>query len=378
MMLEKRISPYSISPIKDSSLSLMDNILSFYKRIVAKISKIITPSVFVQKYSKRYDKYVGLLDGIHNNSIDFLSSKIFISFIFLLIAIFSKTIQYKTLSIYEICIPMILGFFILDIIYFSKYKIYRSHVENDLLQAIIIMNNAFKSGRSITQAIELVTYELKGPVAEQFKKMNLELSFGLDIETVFKRFADRIKLEEVTYLTASLTILNKTGGNIIKVFSSIEKSLFNKKKLKLELSSLTGSSKIIVNVLFLIPIFFILVIQILDPTYFVPFYTENKYKFLLDFNEGLQQVVLDLLNLEPQYQYSDEYKMDFNPQEHDFREIIHPKKDYQEVDSEFIVKPYYQVFQEKHGFSPNLSIIDLLFNKGPESVFYLDKSLLDE
>lgn len=59
----------------------------------------------------------------------------------------------------------------------------------------------------------------------------MEINVGLSIDIVFKRFAERIKLEEATYLTAALTILNKTGGNIIKVFSSIEKTLFNKKNL---------------------------------------------------------------------------------------------------------------------------------------------------
>ncbi len=46
--------------------------------------------------------------------------------------------------------------------------------------------------------------------------MHLELSFGLSVDVVFGRFAKRVELEEVSYLTASLSILNKTGGNIIK------------------------------------------------------------------------------------------------------------------------------------------------------------------
>jgi tight adherence protein B len=101
----------------------------------------------------------------------------------------------------------------------------------------------------------------------------MEISFGLGIEEVFERFSKRVQLEEVTYLTASLSILNKTGGNIIKVFSSIEKTLFNKKKLKLELRSLTGSSKLIVYVLFAVPLLFILFISLVSPGYFSPFYT---------------------------------------------------------------------------------------------------------
>ncbi|MDD6100902.1 MAG: WbqC family protein, partial [bacterium] len=40
-------------------------------------------------------------------------------------------------------------------------------------------------------------------------------------------------------------------------------------------------------------------------------------------------------------------------------------------DPDFTPRPYYQVFQEKFGFQPNLSIVDLLFNMGPESLLYL-------
>lgn len=50
----------------------------------------------------------------------------------------------------------------------------------------------------------------------------------------------------------------------------------------------------------------------------------------------------------------------------DFRELIHPKKAPVMVNA-----PYWQVFRERFGFVPNLSIMDLLFNEGPESICYL-------
>ena len=162
---------------------------------------------------------------------------------------------------------------ILDIIYAYKYHKYRKKIEKDLLQAIIIMNNCFKSGRSITQAIEIVAEQLDGAISDEFKKMSLELSFGLDIEVVFDRFAKRIKLEEAAYLTSSLSVLNKTGGNIIKVFTSIEKTLFNRQKLNLELKSLTGSSRIIMYALTVMPVLFVIVISLINKDYYAPLFT---------------------------------------------------------------------------------------------------------
>lgn len=268
--LEKRISKYALEPIKDKSLSLFDKFFNWYSDFIYKIAQSYKKSVFLTRYSKRFEKYIGTVDNKHKDEMSFIVTKTFVGILFLLVAIISKSISSKILSVYEIFIPISVGFFIPDIIYFTKYKVYRLKVENDFLEAIIIMNNAFKSGRSIIQAIDLVASELEGPIAEEFKKMSLEISFGLEIEDVFKRFSKRINLPEVSYLTASLSILNRTGGNIIKVFSSIEKTLFNKKKLNLELKSLTGSSKIIVYILFVVPIAFVTFISIVDPSYFLP------------------------------------------------------------------------------------------------------------
>ena len=53
----------------------------------------------------------------------------------------------------------------------------------------------------------------------------------------------------------------------------------------------------------------------------------------------------------------------------DLRSAINPK--HPDEDADFVARRYYQVYERKHGFLPNLSILDLLFNMGPESVFWL-------
>lgn len=100
---------------------------------------------------------------------------------------------------------------------------------------------------------------------------------------------------------------------------------------------------------------------------FKPFY-EQKHEFLFDFNEALQSLVCQLIDLNPHTERTSEYKLDFESNEVDFRECIHPKKEWSEG---FKANPYYQVFEARHGFLPNLSIVDLLFNMGPESLLVL-------
>lgn len=106
---------------------------------------------------------------------------------------------------------------------------------------------------------------------------------------------------------------------------------------------------------------------------FRPFY-EKKHTFLCDFNEELCRLICELIDIVPAIERSKKYATAFTPHEADYREIIHPKKDFRETDKEFIPQPYYQVFEERHGFLPNLSIVDLLFNMGPESLLVLEKT----
>ena len=109
-----------------------------------------------------------------------------------------------------------------------------------------------------------------------------------------------------------------------------------------------------------------------------PFF-EQRYTFLFDFNEAIRQKVCELIDLHPTVVYASEYITELstlnsqlptpNSQLSDFRTVIDAK--HPQLDPSFEAKRYWQVFQHKHGFLPNLSILDLLFCMGPESVFYL-------
>ena len=130
-----------------------------------------------------------------------------------------------------------------------------------------------------------------------------------------------------------------------------------------------------------------------------PFY-EKKYEFLFDFNMEITEKMIELLDIRPKISVTNEYiqneelkvksieseELKVKNEESnglanhkvrskevrsivDFREAIRPKKPL--PDAEFESKRYYQVYEQKFGFQPNMSILDLLFNEGNEAIFYL-------
>ena len=99
------------------------------------------------------------------------------------------------------------------------------------------------------------------------------------------------------------------------------------------------------------------------------FYLEKKFDYLIDFNESIQQEVLALLKLKTNYTFTTEYHKVYDDAD-DFRIIISPKAALS-LDIDFIPPSYIQVFENKQGFIPNLSIVDLLFNQGSRTLEYI-------
>lgn len=90
---------------------------------------------------------------------------------------------------------------------------------------------------------------------------------------------------------------------------------------------------------------------------FDPFFNK-KTVFLFDLNMALHQLLVKLLKLEVEYKFTEDYLADYGTNSFDLRN---------EKSKLPPIAKYYQVFEERHGFIPNLSILDLLFNAGPDT-----------
>ncbi len=93
---------------------------------------------------------------------------------------------------------------------------------------------------------------------------------------------------------------------------------------------------------------------------------EKKRNFLLDFNYECTQVILDCLQLDISFSKTESY-IDTTQTYSDLRYLINAKKEHK-----YNLEPYIQVFESKHGFLSNLSILDLLFNEGTNALTYLE------
>ena len=96
----------------------------------------------------------------------------------------------------------------------------------------------------------------------------------------------------------------------------------------------------------------------------------QKETFLVDLNDKILEVLFSVLKIDAKYTYTTDYIFDASSYM-DFRDCISPKPSRNLADSSFVPKPYIQVFCDRFDFVQNLSILDLLFNVGPESKSYI-------
>ncbi len=107
-----------------------------------------------------------------------------------------------------------------------------------------------------------------------------------------------------------------------------------------------------------------------------PFFTKH-WNFLFDLNMQINETICYILEIENYLTPT----ADFIPINHpgfvDFRNSIHPKPNKAKIDNNFSAYSYTQVFSDKQGFIPNLSILDLIFNLGNESIVYLEDCIVE-
>ncbi|MFV9550196.1 WbqC family protein [Algibacter sp. PT7-4] len=96
----------------------------------------------------------------------------------------------------------------------------------------------------------------------------------------------------------------------------------------------------------------------------------EKTNFLLDFNLKCFEVICECLQLEINTSKTEVYQKSFEDKT-DFRHLVHAKKE-----PIYNFENYTQVFNSKHGFIENLSILDLLFNEGPNALNYLESQTI--
>lgn len=137
---------------------------------------------------------------------------------------------------------------------------------NDQLgDAITMISNSLKAGYSFFQAIDMVSEEMTGPIAEEFGMLKKEVNLGLNTDKALDNLVQRVSSEDLELVITAVLIQRQVGGNLAEVLDNITATIRDRVKIKGELKAITAQGRISGLVISLLPLVLCAAIYMINP-----------------------------------------------------------------------------------------------------------------
>lgn len=138
-------------------------------------------------------------------------------------------------------------------------------INQQLGDTIAILSNSLKAGHSFFQAINSVAEEMKGPISEEFIKLQKEINLGGSTESALENMVERVGSDDVELMVTAVLIQRQIGGNLAEILDNISNTIRQRVKMKGEIKTLTAQGRISGMVIALLPIGLALIMVFMSP-----------------------------------------------------------------------------------------------------------------
>jgi len=148
-----------------------------------------------------------------------------------------------------------------------------TRLTDQMVDGMTIMANGIKAGQSLTQSMERVVENMKGPLAQEFSLVLNKIRLGMAVEESLNEFGDRIPRQDVQMFVTSVNILKETGGNLAETFQTIVTTVRERQKVEKKIQALTAQGTMQAIIISLVPFLLMGMFLVLDPNYVMPLFT---------------------------------------------------------------------------------------------------------
>ncbi|HUU69348.1 MAG TPA: type II secretion system F family protein [Planctomycetota bacterium] len=148
----------------------------------------------------------------------------------------------------------------------------RDKFGNQLVDALMTMSNALRTGFSLPQAFQLVQREMDDPISQEFRLMNTETRIGVPMEEAMQHMLERIPSQDLDLVVTAINISREVGGNLTEVFDNISATIRERHRLEGKIKSLTAMGKMQAGIICSLPILMVLVLNFTNPELMQPMF----------------------------------------------------------------------------------------------------------
>src|SRR4030042_6530483 len=154
--------------------------------------------------------------------------------------------------------------------------------------ALDMMTSAIRAGHALNQSLQLVGTEAPDPVGIEFKKTFEQYNLGLTLHDALYNLTERMNSLDLKLFVTAVLLQRETGGNLTEILETIGSTIRERFKLIGQIRTYTAQGRMSAWILGLLPIFFVLIISMLNPTYLQPLFKDPLGHFLIGIATFLQ------------------------------------------------------------------------------------------
>jgi tight adherence protein B len=153
--------------------------------------------------------------------------------------------------------------------------------EGQLVDALVMMSNALKSGSSFLQAIDLVAHEQPAPICEEFARVVAEANVGASVENSLLDISVRVRSYDLYLVVTAMLVQREVGGNLSEVLENIAHTIRERQRILNQVRVETAETRLSGYIIGVLPVFMLVVLMMINRNYASTLTTGTGQFFLI-------------------------------------------------------------------------------------------------
>ena len=149
--------------------------------------------------------------------------------------------------------------------------------EGQLVDVLVLITGAVKTGFSLLQAMEVVEREMQPPAADEFRRVHIEVGLGISLSQALDNLSVRMQNQDLDLVVTAVKIHSQVGGNLSTMLEAVTETVRERDRLFREARVITTQQRYTAYMISLLPIAIGLMMFMLNPDYIMQLFTNGPF-----------------------------------------------------------------------------------------------------
>ena len=169
------------------------------------------------------------------------------------------------------------------------------HIERQLPEALDLLTRALRAGHTFPIGMQMITEEMRGPIAMEFRLVHDEVSFGASLEQALANLSERVPITDLRYFVVSVLIQRESGGNLTEILGNLSRLIRDRLKLMSKIRVLSADGRLSGWIIALMPFALAGAFNLLNPKFMSTLWTDPIGISIVKYMLGLMAVGMLML-----------------------------------------------------------------------------------